>query len=46
MFCKVLHNRLVQHFDKGGVLHEGQAGYKLKRSCIDNIIYTERISAG
>ena len=34
MFCKVLNNRLVQHFDKGGVLHEGQAGF---RSCVDNI---------
>ena len=22
VFCKVLNNRLVQHFDKGGVLHE------------------------
>ena len=42
MFCKVLNNRLVQHFDKGGVLHEGQAGFRLKRSCVDNIyIYTE-----
>ena len=25
VFCKVLNNRLVQHFDKGGVLHEDQA---------------------
>ena len=38
MFCKVLNNRLVQHFDKGGVLHEGQTGFRLKRSCVD--IYT------
>ena len=37
VFCKVLNNRLVQHFDKGGVLHEGQAGFRLKRSCVDNI---------
>ena len=29
MFCKVLNNRLVQHFDKGGALHEGQAGFRL-----------------
>ena len=32
VFFKVLNNRLVQHFDKGGVLHEGQAGFRLKRS--------------
>ena len=37
VFCKVLNNRLVQHFDKGGVLHEGQVGFKLKRNCVDNI---------
>ena len=34
VFCKVLNNRLVQHFDKGGVLHEGQAGFRLKRRSI------------
>ena len=34
MFCKVLNNRLVHHFDKGGVFHEGQAGFRLKRSCV------------
>ena len=27
VFCKVLNNRLVQCLDKGGVLHEGQAGF-------------------
>ena len=37
VFCMVLNNRLVQHFDKGGVLHEGQAGFRLRRSCVDNI---------
>ena len=30
MFCKVFNNRLVQHFDKGRVLHEGQADFRLK----------------
>ena len=24
VFCKIFNNRLVQHFDKGRVLHEGQ----------------------
>ena len=46
MFCKVLNNRLVQHFDKGGVLHEGQAGSRLKRSCVDNIYTLNELVQG
>ena len=45
-FCKVLNNRLVQHFDKGGVLHEGQAGFRLKRSCVDNIYTLNELVQG
>ena len=37
MFCKLVNNRLVQHFDKGGVLHENQASFRLKRSYVHNI---------
>ena len=37
VFYKVLNNRLVQCLDKGGVLHEGQAGFRVYRSCIDNV---------
>ena len=37
VFCRVFNNRLVQHFDKGRVLHEGQADSRLKRSYVDNI---------
>ena len=46
VFCKVLNNRLVQHFDKGGVLHEGQAGFRLKRSCVDNIYTLNKLVQG
>ena len=46
VFCKVLNNRLVQHFDKGGVLHEGQAGFRLKRSCVDNIYTLNELVQG
>ena len=31
-------NRLVQCLDKGGVLHEGQAGFRVNRSCMDNVV--------
>ena len=36
VFCKILNNRLLERLDKGRLLHEGQAGFRLKRSCIDN----------
>ena len=42
VFCKILNDRLVQHFDEGQTLHEGQAGFRKKRSCVDNV----RNSAG
>ena len=32
VFCKILNNRLVQCLDKGA-LHEGQAGFRINRSC-------------
>ena len=37
VFCKILNNRLVQCLDKEGALHEGQAGFRPNRSCIDNV---------
>ena len=36
-FCKVVNNRLVQYLDCGGKLHEGQAGFHVGRSCVDNV---------
>ena len=27
----------MQSLDKGGVLHEGQAGFRVNRSCMDNV---------
>ena len=34
VFCKVVNNRLVQYLDCGGKLHEGQAGFRVGRSCM------------
>ena len=28
---------MVQYLDDGQALHEGQAGFRKKRSCIDNV---------
>ena len=36
VFCKVINNRLVQYLDCGGKLHEGQTGFRVGRSCMDN----------
>ena len=37
VFCKILNNRLVQCLDKEGALHEGQAGFRLNRGCMDKV---------
>ena len=47
VFCKVLNNCLVQCLDiKGGVLHEGQAGFRVNRSFIDNVYSLNEIVQG
>ena len=27
----------MEHLDRGGILHEGQAGFRVNRSCMDNV---------
>ena len=44
VFCKVRNNRLVHCLDKGA-LHEGHAGFRVNRSCMDNV-YTLRLIEG
>ena len=44
VFCKVLNNRLVEYLDRERALHEGQAGFRKNRSCIDNV-YTKLYKA-
>ena len=45
VFCKILINRLVQCLDKGA-LHEGQAGLRINRSCMDNVYTLNEIVHG
>ena len=45
-FCKILNDRLVKHLDEGQALHEGQAGFRKKRSCIDNVYTLNEIVHG
>ena len=42
VFCKIL-NRLVQCLDKEGVMHEGQAGFRVNRSCMYIFLITRYI---
>ena len=46
VFCKILNNRLVQCLDKKGTLHEGQAGFRINRSCMDNVYTLNEIVQG
>ena len=46
VFCKILNNRLVQCLDKEAALHEGQAGFRVNRSCMDNVFTLNEIVQG
>ena len=45
VFCKILNNRLLC-LDKEGALHEGQAGFRINRSCMDNVYTLNEIVQG
>ncbi len=45
VFSKILNNRLVSRLEAERALHEGQAGFREKRSCVDNI-FTLKIVQG
>ena len=46
VFCKILNNRLVECLDRGGILHEGQAGFRVNRSCMDNVFTLNELVQG
>ena len=37
VFCKILNIKLMQCLDKELPLHEGQAGFRMNRSCMDSV---------
>ena len=43
VFCKI---RLVQYLDKSSKIHEGQAGFRAGRCCIDNIFTLNELIQG
>ena len=46
VFCKILNDRLVQYLDKSSKIHEGQAGFRAGRCCIDNIFTHNELIQG
>ena len=46
VFCKGVNNRLVQCLDCGGKLYEGQAGFHVGRSCMDNVYVLNEVLQG
>ena len=46
LFCKILNNRLVIRLESEKALHEGQAGFRVKRSCVDNVYTLNEIIQG
>ena len=46
VFCKILNDRLVQYLDKSSKIHEGQAGFRAGRCCIDNIFTLNELIQG
>ena len=46
VFCKILNDRLVQYLDKSSKIHEGQAGFRAGRYCIDNIFTLNELIQG
>ena len=46
VFCKVVNDRVVKFLEHGKRLHEGQAGFRTKRSCVDNIYTLSSVVQG
>ena len=36
----------MEHLDRGGILHEGQAGFRVNRSCMDNVFTLNELVQG
>ena len=46
VFCKLLNDRIVGVLEKEGRISEGQAGFRIKRSCVDHVYTVGRIIQG
>ena len=46
LYCRVINNRLLKYLELNGKLHEGQGGFRIGRSCIDNIFSLTELIQG
>ena len=46
LYSRVINNRLLKHIELNHMLHEGQGGFRFRRSCIDNIFSLNELIQG
>ena len=46
LYSRVINNRLLKHLELNHMLHEGQGGFRVGRSCIDNIFSLNELIQG
>ena len=46
LYSRVINNRLLKHLELNHLLHEGQGGFRMGRSCIDNIFSLSELIQG
>ena len=46
LYSRVINNRLLKHLELNHLLHEGQGGFRIGRSCIDNIFSLSELIQG
>ena len=46
LYCRVINNRLLKYLELNNKLHEGQGGFRIGRSCIDNIFSLNELIQG
>ena len=46
LYSRVINNGLLKHLELNHMLHEGQGGFRLERSCIDNIFSPNELIQG
>ena len=46
LYRRVINNRLLKQLELNNMLHEGQGGFRLGRSCIDNIFSLNELIQG
>ena len=46
LYSRVINNRLLKHLELNHLLHEGQGGFRMGKSCIDNIFSLSELIQG